>query len=106
MFTSTVSNEFLQQAFLNGTNNLQQQGDETSRDEDPRSLLLQPVMAQFDDLDSEIVGMAFAALPWYVYFEVVDMPGVVVVVENTCGEQFTYMLEEGGGVSNDDEVGE
>jgi hypothetical protein len=43
--------------------------------------------------------MAIGSLPWYVYFETVHMPGVLVVVENTCGQQFTYILKDGGGVS-------
>jgi class 3 adenylate cyclase len=61
------------------------------------SLLLQPVYRDLDeDGASEIVGYFKAELPWKTYFQSLlpdGKKGIMVVVENTCGQTITYVLD-------------
>lgn len=66
----------------------------------PHSVLLTPV---FDDFDREhrkdpnhIVGVVIAVLPWDHYYENIlpeEAHGIQVVMEDSCGDQFTYIVD-------------
>lgn len=63
----------------------------------PRSYILEPVFSDFEDtVDSEVTGFFVADLQWGSFF--VDLlpttaSGVLVVVHDTCGDTFSYMVD-------------
>jgi hypothetical protein len=64
----------------------------------PHSFLLQPVFQDFNEThrdSSHIMGVAIAILPWDHYYENILPPeahGIVVVMRDTCGDQFSYQV--------------
>lgn len=62
----------------------------------PHSFLLQPVFEDFDKSNrdsSHIKGVAIAILPWDHYYQNIlppDAHGIIVVMEDTCGDVFSY----------------
>lgn len=61
---------------------------------DPRSFAIQPVFKSFED-GANIMAYVFAVVPWETYF-VQALPygteGLVVRVNDTCGSNFSYLL--------------
>lgn len=99
VLTPFVTTEMLQPIVGMSPSNSHSDG-VTQWEREPWSLLLYPVVAQLGDADSDIVGVVLGLLPWSVYFRNVDMPGIVIVVENSCGGQFTFALKDDGAVSD------
>lgn len=63
--------------------------------ENPHSTLLQPVFEKLKESNSTLVGMVHGIIPWDRYFLRLlpeGVAGIFCVLENTCGEAFTYML--------------
>jgi class 3 adenylate cyclase len=68
---------------------------DAAEDGHPRSYILQPVFRSFED-GAEISGFVVAVLPWQSYFANVlseRAEGVLVEVMDTCGTEFTYLVE-------------
>lgn len=65
----------------------------------PHSVLMQPVMEDFNDThhdSSHIMGAVIAVLPWDHYFENILPPeahGIIVVMKDTCGDVFSYQVD-------------
>lgn len=64
----------------------------------PHSFMLQPIFKDFEKThrdSSHVMGAAIAILPWDHYFENILPPeahGIHVVMKDTCGDQFTYLV--------------
>ena len=64
-------------------------------DNKPRSIALQPIFMDFDET-SAVVGHYLAVIEWERYFSDVlhhGAHGVVVVLKNTCGQVYTFVIE-------------
>ena len=68
----------------------------------PHSFLLQPVYHDFvDHREADILGVVTAIIGWDHYFENLLPPeahGIVVVMKDTCGGQFSYQINGGEAV--------
>ena len=66
--------------------------------DDPQSIAVLPVFQEPQDKTSEIVGHVVAVIPWGQFFEGIlqeGHDGVHVVLEESCGNAFTYILNGG-----------
>jgi hypothetical protein len=62
----------------------------------PHSVLLQPVFEELNNDDSRLVGFMASVVAWdrYVSHLLPDgVKGIVAVLRNTCGQNFTYLLD-------------
>jgi hypothetical protein len=63
----------------------------------PHSIVVLPVFRQAYNPFSEIVGHMLADIPWFNFFENIlaesSVSGVYAVVEESCGNSFTYFIE-------------
>lgn len=62
----------------------------------PHSALIQPVFAELNNPESELVGLAHAPIQWDAYLLGLlpqGVNGVYCVLRNSCGESFTYKLK-------------
>lgn len=74
-------------------------GGELSKPEEfgPVSDLVVPIYSSFDD-NSTVVGELIAQVNWRIYFEsllLVEESGITLVLENSCGQSFTFFIDEG-----------
>eukprot|EP00934_Nitzschia_sp_Nitz4_P009170 Nitzschia sp. Nitz4//scaffold37_size175936//139425//149009//NITZ4_002062-RA/size175936-snap-gene-0.260-mRNA-1//-1//CDS//3329549836//9160//frame0 len=64
--------------------------------DDPFSKIFYPVYDTFDSSNRTAVGMICALMNWNTYFQQILPPessGVDVIVENTCGQSYTYRVK-------------
>ena len=63
--------------------------------EDLQTMMVFPVFDSHDHDTANIVGHLLVVVPWSIFFEGVllsDTPSIVVVVENTCNEVFSFEM--------------
>jgi hypothetical protein len=61
----------------------------------PHSSIIYPVFARAKDVNSTIVAIVVAVLPWDAYFENLlpdGVDGIYCILKNSCGQEFTYVL--------------
>lgn len=62
----------------------------------PHSFLQQPVFKELHDPKSDLVGILQSVVPWDSYLQNLlptGVKGIVVVLKNTCGQEYTYTLD-------------
>jgi len=70
----------------------------------PRSVLIQPIMDGLSS-SSEVIGFLSTVVPWDIYFQNIlseGSNGVEVVLSDSCGSTFTYLLNGPSGVVKGD----